>query len=136
MFLKGLHLFKQKHKMQKIPPFLLENIIPAPVAFAALSFNFWFGVIRTPESRHLGVPKVVPFLVPFWSSFGSQNGPQNCPKMGPTIAKFGVHFWIPFFGGFGALWVPLGSLLGPLEALLGGLWTPKTLKNSGFCMVF
>ena len=26
----------------------------------------------------------------------------------------------------GALWVRLGSLLGLLEALLGGLWTPKT----------
>ena len=25
--------------------------------------------------------------------------------------------------------MPLGSILGPLEALLGGLWTPKTLKN-------
>ena len=32
-----------------------------------------------------------------------------------------VPFLDPFFGGFGALWVPLGSLLGPLEALLGGL---------------
>ena len=28
-------------------------------------------------------------------------------------------------GGFGALWVPLGSLLGPLEALLGGLKSEK-----------
>ena len=34
--------------------------------------------------------------------------------------------------GFGALWVPLGSLLGPLEALLGGLWTQKRVKTLGF----
>ena len=33
--------------------------------------------------------------------------------------------------------MPLGSLLGPLEALLGGLWTPKTCKNCKFfCQVF
>ena len=41
-----------------------------------------------------------------------------------------------FLKGFGALWVPLGSRLGPLEALLGGLWTPKTLKNLMFFKVF
>ena len=41
-----------------------------------------------------------------------------------------------FFGGFGAPWVPLGNLLGPLEALLGGLWTPKTLKKCRFVKVF
>ena len=86
--------------------------------------------------RRLEVPKVVPFLVPFWSSFGSQNGLQNGAKLGPKLAKFGVHFWIPFFGGFGALWVPLGSLLGPHAALLGGLWTPKALKNLRFFKVF
>ena len=32
--------------------------------------------------------------------------------------------------------MPLGNLLGPLEALLGGLWTPKTLKNQRFFKVF
>ena len=53
-------------------------------------------------------------------------------KIGPKSDKFGVHFWIPFFGGFGAPWVPLGSLLGPLEALLGGLWTQKRVKTEGF----
>ena len=37
--------------------------------------------------------------------------------------------------GFGALWVPLGSLLGPLEALLGGLWTQKRVKTIGFLRV-
>ena len=42
----------------------------------------------------------------------------------------------PFFLRFGALWVPLGSLLGPLEALLGGLWTQKPLKTVRFFKVF
>ena len=37
-----------------------------------------------------------------------------------------------FVGGFGALWVPLGSLLGSLEALLGGLRTQKPSKTGGF----
>ena len=37
-----------------------------------------------------------------------------------------------FVGGFGALWVPLGSLLGSLEALLGGLLTQKPSKTCGF----
>ena len=32
--------------------------------------------------------------------------------------------------------MPLGNLLGPLEALLGGLWTPKTLKKHWFFKVF
>ena len=66
-----------------------------------------------------------PLLGPIWS----QNGPQNGPKIGPKINNFVVHFWIPSLLGFGALWVPLGSLLGPPKALLGGSWTPKTLKN-------
>ena len=30
----------------------------------------------------------------------------------------------------------LGSRLGPPKALLGGLWTPKTLKNQWFFKVF
>ena len=51
------------------------------------------------------------------------------PKTGPKVHDVGVHLWIPFFRSVGALWVPLGSPLGPLEALLGGLWTPKTLKT-------
>ena len=72
------------------------------------------------------IPFLVPFLVPFLCQFWPQNGPQNGPKIGPKIDNFGVHFWIPFLLGFGALWVPLGSSLGPPKALLGGLWTPKT----------
>ena len=56
--------------------------------------------------------------------------------MGPRTTKFGIHFWIPFLGSFGALWMPLGSLLELLEALLGSLWTPKTMKNLWFFKVF
>ena len=41
-----------------------------------------------------------------------------------------------FFSGLGALQVPLGSLLGLPKALLGGLWTSKTLKNCRFFKVF
>ena len=63
-------------------------------------------------------------LGPIWSQNWSKNH------------DFGVHFWIPFLLGFGALWVPLGSLLGPPEALLGSPWTPKSLKNKWFFKVF
>ena len=35
-----------------------------------------------------------------------------------------------------SLWVSLGSLLGPLEVLLGGLWIQKHLKNLKFFKVF
>ena len=68
------------------------------------------------------------------------NGPTTMgPKIDPKLVKnfiFWFYFWIPFYGGFEALWVPLGSLLGPLEALWGGLWIPKTLKNLCFFKVF
>ena len=118
---------KRRSRMSRrnIPPFLLPNIIPVTVAFAAFSFNSQNRIIRTPNMRGKRVPKVVPFSVHFWSQLWLQNGPQN----GRQIDNFGVHFWIPFLLGFGALWVPLGSLLGHPKALLGGLWTPKTLKN-------
>ena len=79
---------------------------------------------------------MVPFLVPFWSQFWPQNGPQNYFKTGQQIDNSVVHFWIPFLLGFGALWVPLGSLLGPPKAFLGGSWTPKNLKNCRVLKVF
>ena len=65
--------------------------------------------------RHLG---------PFWG-----------PKIVPKFVKVLGPILDPFFGGFGALWVPLGSLLGPLETLLGGLWTQKGVKTKCFLMV-
>ena len=57
-----------------------------------------------------------------------QNVSKNCLKTG--------HVFYSNFGGLGALQVPLGSLLGLPEPLLGGLWTPKTLQNWRFFMVF
>ena len=65
------------------------------------------------------------FCLPFGCEKWVKNGSQKCFKIGPKFVNFWVQFWIPFFGGFGALWVPLGSLLGPLEALLGGLKSEK-----------
>ena len=72
--------------------------------------------------------------------FGSVLGSLLEPKMGPKIVKKRsqklVDFWKCFSRGFGALELPFGSLEGPLEAVLGGLWTPKTLKNIMFFKVF
>ena len=51
------------------------------------------------------LPKWAPKLVHFFIIFGS---------------NFGSLFW-----GLGVLWVPFGSLLGPLDSLLGG---PKSEK--------
>ena len=42
----------------------------------------------------------------------------------PSV-QFCLSFIFSFSLGFGALWVPLGSLLGLLAVLLGGLWTQK-----------
>ena len=53
------------------------------------------------------LPMLVPKLVQFFIIFGS---------------NFGSLFW-----GLGVLWVSFGSLLGPLDALLGG---PKSEKTS------
>ena len=62
-------------------------------------------------------------------------GPSLGSKIDPKFVNFWVQFWTLFCWGFGALWVPLGSLLGPLEALLGGLWTQKRVKTKCFLMV-
>ena len=53
------------------------------------------------------LPKWAPKLVQFFMIFGS---------------NFGSLFW-----GLGVLWVSFGSLLGPLDSLLGG---PKSEKTS------
>ena len=52
-------------------------------------------------------------------------GPKISPKICLKFVNFWVQFWTLFCWGFGALWVPLGSLLGPFEALLGGLKSEK-----------
>ena len=112
-----------------IPPFLLENTFPAPVPFSPLSFISRFRFGRTPECRRRRVPKVVTFLVSFLSRFGPQHGPQNGPTNSQKKYKQRFHYWICCFLVFGALQVPLGSLLGPSEAVLDGLEPSKNIKN-------
>ena len=68
---------------------------------------------------------MVQFLVPFWTNFDPNFGTHFEPQNWSKFVNFWVQFWISFVGGFGGLWVPLGSLLGPLEALLGGLKSEK-----------
>ena len=72
----------------------------------------------------------------FWSSFGVGFGAKMVPKMVPkSIPNWSknrlktCHAFYNHFGGLGALQVPLGSLLGLPEPLLGGLWSPKTLRK-------
>ena len=79
----------------------------------------------------------------FWSSFGVGFGAKMAPKMVPksiqNLSKNCLKICNVFYnilGGLGALQVPLGSLLGLPEPLLGGLWTPKTLKNCEVLKVF
>ena len=72
---------------------------------------------------------------------GSKMGCRKLPnrdrraKAIPTIDQIFKKFFFSFSLGVGALWVPLGSLLGSLEALLGGLWTQKRVKTTCFLMV-
>ena len=49
---------------------------------------------------------------------------QGCPKIGSFFIIFGSNFG-SLFWGLGVLWVSFGSLLGPLDSLLGG---PKSEK--------
>ena len=98
-----------------IPPFLLASIIPIAIAISPLSFNSQNRICPTPERRGKRVPKLVQFWDPFLKGFGPQKGSPNCSKIGQKSNNLGIHFWIPFCWGFGALWAPLGSLLGPLK---------------------
>ena len=89
-----------------------------------------------PGLRHLGLRFLIKSWFHFWSSFGVGFGAKMAPKMVPkSIQNWSknclktCHVFYNHFGGLGALQVPLGSLLGLPEPLLGGLWTPKTLKN-------
>ena len=56
-------------------------------------------------------------------------GPKTVSKMVPELVNkvidFGIHFWILLFEGVGTLLVPLGSLLGPSQAVLEGLGPQK-----------
>ena len=61
-FKNGSRLPKLFKIAPKIPPFLLENIIPGKAVFSPLSFIFWRGITWTPEMWGKGVAGVVPFL--------------------------------------------------------------------------
>ena len=78
-------------------------------------------------------------MVQFWIGFGAKMAPKIIPKSIQNWSKNclkNCHVFYNHFGGLGALQVPLGSLLGLPEPLLGGLWTPKTLKKHLFFKVF
>ena len=91
------------------------------MAFLPLSFTFWQGIIWIPEMRGKGVQEMFLFLV------------YNClPCFLPMLPQNWSNFFIIFgsnfgslFWGLGVLWVSFGSLLGPLDSLLGG---PKSEK--------
>ena len=73
--------------------------------------------------RGKGVPKMDFFVVYFCLSF-------FLPKWAPKLVQFFMIFGSNFgslFWGLGVLWVSFGSLLGPLDSLLGG---PKSEKTS------
>ena len=74
------------------------------------------------------------FWVPRWVPKNMKTEIAGLRHFLPGIL-FCLLFIFSFSLGFGALWVPLGSLLGPLEALLGGLWTQKRVKTLGFLRV-
>ena len=75
---------------------------------------------------------VYTFLEHFWR----QNDSKNGSRMASKSDMFWAQFLYRFFRVLGALWVPLRSFLRPPNALFGGLWTPKTLKNLWFFEVF
>ena len=73
--------------------------------------------------RGKAVPKIDFFVVYFCLSF-------FLPKWAPKLVQFFMIFGSNFgslFWGLGFLWVSFGSLLGPLDSLLGG---PKSEKTS------
>ena len=107
--------------MKKTPPCLIP-----PLLFNSQNRNS-----RTPESRHLGVPKLVQFWTPFWEDLDPKMAPKTPQKLVNKLIILGSIFG-SLFWSFGAPWVPLGSLLGLPKALLGCLWTPKTFKTLGF----
>ena len=107
-----------------IPPFLLSNIIPVAIAIPPLLFNLQNRVIPTPEMRHLGFQK----WSYFWSPSGTNSGAKMAPKIPPKLVKKTIisgPIFGTLFSGFGAIWVPLGSLHGLFEAVLGSLGPQK-----------
>ena len=104
---------------------LFLGISPAALPLRHLSFISRFGNSPTPERRRSGVPKVVSFLVQFGKTFWPL---KVVPELVKKLLFRGVHFGI-LFESVGALLVPLGSLLGPSEAVSEGLGPQKHKKT-------
>ena len=102
------------------------------MAFATLSFNSWFGVVRTPESRGKRVPKVVPFFVPFGAVLGPKMDPQFVPTFVQNLLIFGVHLWIAFLEVLELLGCLLGAFLGLLKLSWEAYGPQKPVKTMGF----
>ena len=75
-----------------------------------------------PDKVFVAICSILDRLAPH---FGPILGPKTGPKIGKNLFKNWLRFLIPFFGGFGALWVPLGGLPGHSEAVLDGLGPQK-----------
>ena len=82
--------------------------------------------------RGKGVPKMDFFVVYFCLSFFL---PKWAPKLVQFFMIFGSNFGFLFWG-LGVLWVSFGSLLGPLDSLLGGPKSekmPTVQRENHFC---
>ena len=75
-----------------------------------------------PDKVFVAICSILDRLAPH---FGPILEPKTGPKIGKNMFKTWLRFLIPFFRGFGALWVPLGGLPGHSEAVLDGLGPQK-----------
>ena len=82
--------------------------------------------------RGKGLPKMFFFLVNYCLPFFLPRVPQNWSIFFIIFgSNFGSLFW-----GLGVLWVSFGSLLGPLDSLLGGPKSekmPTVQRENHFC---
>ena len=132
-----------RFKSEKMPTVPRENHLFVNAVFwlfaalMALLGSSW-SVLGGFGSR-MGFPKFSKRLSKVCQKNDRKKGAYRVPKRVPKNMKneiAGLRHFLPAFKilhpfffsfslGFGALWLPLGSLLGSLEVLLGGLWTQK-----------
>ena len=140
-------------KSEKMPTVPRENHLFVNAVFWLFAApNGSLGLILVRLGRiwfQNGFPKVFQDVIKSLSNNDQKNEAHRVPKWVPKkwlIEIAGLRHFLPeslvllilFFSfslGFGALWLPLGSLLGSLEALLGSLWTQKRIKTKCFLMV-
>ena len=140
-------------KSEKMPTVPRENHLFVNAVFwlfaalMALLGSSW-SVLGGFGSR-MGFPKFSNMLSKVCQKMIEKRRPWRVPERVPKRWKIeiaGLRHFLPetlvllkfifsFSLGFGALWLPLGSLLGSLEALLGSLWTQKRVKTKCFLMV-